>query len=87
MKKDILFLCQFFYPEYISSAKLPFDLANALVEAIAIMVKKTIPLPIPSLILDILPRSSTLKKAFGSKIYDMRMSDNGCRIINLDWSI
>ena len=25
MKKDILFLCQFFYPEYISSAVLPFD--------------------------------------------------------------
>ena len=32
MKKtrDILFLCQFFYPEYISSAQLPYDTARAL---------------------------------------------------------
>ena len=30
MKKDILFACQFFYPEYISSAQLPFDTAQAL---------------------------------------------------------
>ena len=30
MKKDILFACQFFYPEYISSAQLPFDTAKAL---------------------------------------------------------
>ena len=29
-KKDILFLCQFFYPEYVSSATLPFDTAVAL---------------------------------------------------------
>ena len=29
-KRDILFLCQFFYPEYISSATLPFDTAVAL---------------------------------------------------------
>lgn len=28
--KDILFLCQFFYPEYISSAQLPYDTAKAL---------------------------------------------------------
>ena len=35
MKKkwDILFLCQFFYPEYISSATLPFDTAVALKQA------------------------------------------------------
>ena len=33
LKKDVLFLCQFFYPEYISSATLPFDTAKALVEA------------------------------------------------------
>ena len=32
-KKDILFLCQFFYPEYISSATLPFDTAVALSRA------------------------------------------------------
>lgn len=32
-KKDILFLCQFFYPEYISSATLPFDTCKALKEA------------------------------------------------------
>lgn len=32
-KKDILFLCQFFYPEYISSATLPFDTATALKNA------------------------------------------------------
>ena len=32
-KKDILFLCQFFYPEYISSATLPFDTAAALKKA------------------------------------------------------
>ena len=32
-KKDILFLCQFFYPEYVSSATLPFDTAKALKEA------------------------------------------------------
>lgn len=32
-KKDVLFLCQFFYPEYISSATLPYDTAEALVEA------------------------------------------------------
>lgn len=30
--KDILFLCQFFYPEYISSAMLPFDTAKYLKE-------------------------------------------------------
>ncbi len=29
-KKDVVFLCQFFYPEYISSAQLPFDTARAL---------------------------------------------------------
>ena len=29
-KKDILFLCQFFYPEYISSAQLPYDTVMAL---------------------------------------------------------
>ena len=29
-QKDILFLCQFFYPEYISSAMLPFDTAKYL---------------------------------------------------------
>lgn len=32
-KKDILFLCQFFYPEYISSAQLPYETAVALKEA------------------------------------------------------
>ena len=32
-KKDILFACQFFYPEYISSAQLPFDTAKALTTA------------------------------------------------------
>ena len=30
--KDILFLLQFFYPEYISSATLPFDTATKLAE-------------------------------------------------------
>ncbi len=29
-KKDVLFLCQFFFPEYISSATLPYDTAKAL---------------------------------------------------------
>jgi len=35
MKKtrDVLFLCQFFYPEYISSAQLPFDTVRALKDA------------------------------------------------------
>lgn len=32
-KKEILFLCQYFYPEYVSSATLPFDTARALVKA------------------------------------------------------
>ena len=32
-KKDIVFLCQFFHPEYISSAQLPFDTARALARA------------------------------------------------------
>ncbi len=32
-KKDILFLCQFFYPEYISSAQLPYDTVLALQKA------------------------------------------------------
>ena len=32
-KKDILFLCQFFYPEYVSSATLPYDTALALQKA------------------------------------------------------
>ena len=32
-KRDILFLCQFFYPEYISSAILPFDTVKALNKA------------------------------------------------------
>lgn len=31
-KKDILFLLQFFYPEYVSSATLPFDTASRLTE-------------------------------------------------------
>ncbi|MBR6744136.1 MAG: glycosyltransferase WbuB, partial [Clostridia bacterium] len=31
-KKDVLFLLQFFYPEYISSATLPFDTASSLVK-------------------------------------------------------
>ncbi len=31
-KKDVVFLCQFFYPEYVSSATLPFDIAEALSE-------------------------------------------------------
>ncbi len=31
-KKDILFLCQYFYPEYVSSATLPYDTAEALVK-------------------------------------------------------
>lgn len=32
-KDDVLFLCQFFYPEYISSATLPYDTAIALSKA------------------------------------------------------
>ncbi|MGM0792388.1 MAG: glycosyltransferase family 4 protein [Bacillota bacterium] len=32
-KKDILFLCQYFYPEFVSSATLPFDTALALSKA------------------------------------------------------
>jgi glycosyltransferase involved in cell wall biosynthesis len=32
-EKDILFLCQYFYPEYISSATLPFDTALAISKA------------------------------------------------------
>ena len=32
-KRDILLLCQFFYPEYISSAQLPYDTVRALQEA------------------------------------------------------
>ena len=32
MKKDILFMCQYFYPEHNSSATLPFDTAKALVK-------------------------------------------------------
>jgi len=32
-KKDILFLCQFFYPEYISSAQLPYETLQALQKA------------------------------------------------------
>lgn len=32
-QKDIVFLCQFFHPEYISSAQLPFDTAKALAKA------------------------------------------------------
>ena len=32
-KRDIIFLCQFFHPEYISSAQLPYDTAKALREA------------------------------------------------------
>ena len=32
-KRDILFLCQFFYPEYISSATLPYDTVQALHKA------------------------------------------------------
>ena len=31
MKKDILFLCQYFYPEHNSSATLPFDTAKSFV--------------------------------------------------------
>ncbi len=30
VKKDVAFLCQFFYPEYVSSATLPYDVAEAL---------------------------------------------------------
>jgi glycosyltransferase involved in cell wall biosynthesis len=32
-KKDVLFLCQYFYPEYVSSATLPFDTALSLMGA------------------------------------------------------
>ncbi len=32
-KRDVLFLCQYFYPEYVSSATLPYDTAKALVSA------------------------------------------------------
>lgn len=32
-KRDILFLCQFFYPEYISSAQLPYETVQALSQA------------------------------------------------------
>lgn len=32
-EKDVLFLCQYFYPEYVSSATLPFDTALSLREA------------------------------------------------------
>lgn len=32
-KKDILFLCQFFYPEYISSAQLPYETVQALIKS------------------------------------------------------
>lgn len=32
-KKDVAFLCQFFYPEYISSATLPFDIAKRYAKA------------------------------------------------------
>lgn len=32
-KKDVLFLCQFFYPEYISTSTLPYDTAEALSRA------------------------------------------------------
>lgn len=32
-RKDILFLCQYFYPEYITSAQLPFDTVMALKKA------------------------------------------------------
>ena len=28
-KRDIVFLCQFFHPEYISSAQLPYDTVKA----------------------------------------------------------
>ncbi len=31
--KDVLLMCQFFYPEYVSSATLPFDTAKALADA------------------------------------------------------
>ena len=33
MKKDIVFLCQYFYPEHNSSATLPYDVATGLAEA------------------------------------------------------
>lgn len=32
-KREVLFLCQYFYPEYVSSATLPYDTARALVKA------------------------------------------------------
>jgi glycosyltransferase involved in cell wall biosynthesis len=32
-KRDVLFLCQYFYPEYVSSATLPYDTAIALTNA------------------------------------------------------
>ena len=32
MKKDVLILCQYFYPEYVSSAVLPTELAEDLVK-------------------------------------------------------
>lgn len=32
-KRDVLFLCQYFYPEYVSSATLPYDTAKAFVKA------------------------------------------------------
>lgn len=32
-KRDVLFLCQYFYPEYVSSATLPYDTAKALAKS------------------------------------------------------
>ncbi|WP_122645547.1 glycosyltransferase family 4 protein [Enterococcus mediterraneensis] len=33
MKRDVLFMCQFFYPEFVSSALLPYQTAKGLVES------------------------------------------------------
>ena len=32
-KRDVLLICQFFYPEYVSSATLPYETATALIES------------------------------------------------------
>ena len=67
-----------FFPqndEYVSTK-------DVIVTARQLMGKSTILLPVPDIALNILSRSNTFRKAFGSKVYDRDMSEGNYRIVD-----
>lgn len=60
-KKDVLFLCQFFYPEYVSSATLPYDTALSLAKN-GLRVGALCGYPKEYSLIDEVPKKETHKK-------------------------